>query len=710
MPFPAIFKLGLMALLAVRYRLKFIVLIGCIVVALLAVTFAAGKIYQHLDRDPDRGAIAIEDGALGESYSTPIYLDQGWEPADTLWYYNTTQGSALLPYDLFIALEQADSDTLFRDDHNMDRYRYLPQKPTFFNPDGLPVGFAKENYQGKDYMGFTCAACHTGQINYKGKAIRIDGGPAMADMTGFLAGLEKALVAARDEPSKQERVVERALSQNNDYSTPREVIDDLDRWAEQIRTYNTVNHSHVDYGYARLDAFGRIYNRVLQHVLNRDQLAKLLLRATGPTGELLLTRAEVEQVLEGVDPTLIDDEAFNRIVTRLQSSESGLPGLSQRDMLRLRNQIFNEPNAPVSYPFLWDITHSDYVQWNGLANNAELGPLGRNVGEVIGVFAQLDWEVKEPGFSLSGYLTGQKNKRERIAFESSIDLVNLQRLEAHLGHLQSPEWPEEILGAIDRERAARGQRLYARYCQSCHQVVQPDAWDRLVVAKMTDIEQLGTDPAAARNGVEYKGKAGNFKNTYQKTAVGPLVLEETAPVVQILTSVTKGAVSTPDADKNPLRRGLDWLYTLGLSLFENDIEYSVKAGNYRPDTTARPYDSLLAYKGRSLNGIWATAPYLHNGSVPTLYDLLLPKKRKGDPEEGEYRPDHFQVGSREFDPVKVGFKTEGYEGFRFTTGRRGDDNGGHEYAAGRTPQPNGEVLPALSAEQRKDLLEYLKTL
>ena len=34
----------------------------------------------------------------------------------------------------------------------------------------------------------------------------------------------------------------------------------------------------------------------------------------------------------------------------------------------------------------WDITHSDYVQWNGLANNAGAGPLGRNAGEVIGVF------------------------------------------------------------------------------------------------------------------------------------------------------------------------------------------------------------------------------------------------------------------------------------------------------------------------------------
>ena len=35
-------------------------------------------------------------------------------------------------------------------------------------------------------------------------------------------------------------------------------------------------------------------------------------------------------------------------------------------------------------------------------------------------------------------------------------------------------------------------------------------------------------------------------------------------------------------------------------------------------------DDLLAYKARPLTGIWATAPYLHDGSVPTLYDLLLP--------------------------------------------------------------------------------------
>lgn len=710
MPLPHLLRLAVFILMAARYRLKLLAAIAAGVVVLLGITFISGKVYQHLDRDPDRGAIALENGAFGESYETPIYLEQGWSAADTLWYYNTTQGSALLPYDLFLALEQANSEELFRSDHNMDRYRYLPQKPTFFNPHGLPVGFAKDNYQGKDYVGFTCAACHTGQVNYQGQAIRIDGGPAMADMVGFLHGLEAALTAARDIPAKQERVIDRVLAEDNDYDKREAVIEDITHWADQIQMYNTINHSHIDYGYARLDAFGRIYNRVLRHVVNREQLRELLLTAVKPNDQLMLTEAQVDRVLEGLDPALIDDRDFTQVVQRLQSTEDGLPGLSQRDMLRLRDQLLNEPDAPVSYPFLWDITHADYVQWNGLAGNAELGPLGRNVGEVIGVFAKLDWQVKEPGFSLSAWLTGQDNKQERIEFTSSVDLINLQRLEAHLGRLTSPDWPQEILGEFDLEKVALGRRLYARHCQSCHQIIDPKAWDRVAISNMTDIDLLGTDPRMARNSVNNKGYSGNFKDTYQRTSVGPLVLEGRAPVIQILTSVTKGAVSTPDADKSWFRRRLDWLYVMGLSWFENDVKYSVKSGNYRPDTTSRPYDSLLAYKGRPLNGIWATAPYLHNGSVPTLYDLLLPSRRDGDPEDGEYRPEQFEVGSREFDPVKVGFRTEGYEGFTQTTHRLGDKNTGHEYGARTIRLPNGDERRALTEEERWALVEYLKTL
>ena len=111
-----------------------------------------------------------------------------------------------------------------------------------------------------------------------------------------------------------------------------------------------------------------------------------------------------------------------------------------------------------------------------------------------------------------------------------------------------------------------------------------------------------------------------------------------------------------------------------------------------------------------MNGIWATPPYLHNGSVPTLYDLLLPVKRDDDPEAGEYRPNTFYVGLREFNPKRVGYEYNDNKGFLFDTGQAGNLHTGHEYAAGRTPQPSGEILPALTQKERWQLVEYLKTL
>src|SRR3546814_15064121 len=107
----------------------------------------------------------------------------------------------------------------------------------------------------------------------------------------------------------------------------------------------------------------------------------------------------------------------------------------------------NSPNAPVSYPFLWDATRSDFVQWNGVASNALLGPLGRNTGEVIGVFAILDWHEDRgifadlKRFNLSAWLSGQSSKQRVISFQSSAALFNLRRLEAHPHQPVSPRWP-----------------------------------------------------------------------------------------------------------------------------------------------------------------------------------------------------------------------------------------------------------------------------
>jgi hypothetical protein len=105
--------------------------------------------------------------------------------------------------------------------------------------------------------------------------------------------------------------------------------------------------------------------------------------------------------------------------------------------------------------------------------------------------------------------------------------------------------------------------------------------------------------------------------------------------------------------------------------------------------TAEPYGP---YAARPLYGIWAAAPYLHNGSVPTLYDLLLP------PAE---RPVTFALGGRDYDPVKLGFVVgttcEPGVDCLVDTRRTGDGNGGHIWGTN------------LSEPDRMALLEYLKS-
>ncbi len=117
----------------------------------------------------------------------------------------------------------------------------------------------------------------------------------------------------------------------------------------------------------------------------------------------------------------------------------------------------------------------------------------------------------------------------------------------------------------------------------------------------------------------------------------------------------------------------------------------------------RHFRKTNGYANMPLDGIWLRAPYLHNGSVPTLRDLLAP------PED---RPDLFYRGYDVFDPEKVGFvsglerirELEGLsaEGVRrryflFDTAERGNRNGGHTYG---TRLPSGE---------KAALVEYMKT-
>jgi hypothetical protein len=635
--------------------------------------------YKFIDNDPLRGASTVSTDIFGDKFDKVVYLDQGWTPVDSLWFYNTTQGSNLMPYDFFIALEQDKSTEPFRSPENMNRYRYLPQKATRGNPDALPVGMVADTYLGKRYMGFTCAGCHSSQVNYNGVGIRIDGGPGAADMDAFMHGLENSLVATRDDAAKRARFVTAVLAKKN-YKNAEEVEKDLKTYVLRIQSYNYFNKTTSPYGYARLDAFGRIYNRVLEHVMNPETLREILTRA--------VPREQVNELVENLKPVL-NAESRDRLLERMALLPDPIPA-------QLRDAAFPSPNAPVSYPFLWDIPQHDYVQWNGIGANAGVGPIGRNTGEVIGVFATLDWAQK-PGWSIFSVIGGQGFGPTYIDFQSSINLHNLRQLEDRLVSLQSPLWNDAVAKAnlppIDVERLKRGEPLFNKHCAKCHAEIDRTSESRRVVAQMSSVEnEVKTDPKMAYNSVDATGYSGILRNLYSNAGVGNVLLDTRAPVAAILTTATTNVVATPNGEKWWFTRVADWAVELIGGYSDNQIKSSVKSGNYTPDTTAKPYESLRSYKGRSLNGIWATAPYLHNGSVPTLYDLLLPPAQ---------RPKTFMVGSRELDPKKVGFKhgANEYAGFLFDTSLTSNSNLGHDYGSGE-----------MTDQDRWDLVEYLKSL
>jgi len=93
------------------------------------------------------------------------------------------------------------------------------------------------------------------------------------------------------------------------------------------------------------------------------------------------------------------------------------------------------------------------------------------------------------------------------------------------------------------------------------------------------------------------------------------------------------------------------------------------------------------YWAASMAGVWARSPYLHNGSIRTMQELLT------SPAE---RPKSFHRGSRDYDVMEMGYTDSG--SYLFETSGPGNSNSGHDYGT------------TLTADLKRDLIEYLKTL
>jgi len=236
--------------------------------------------------------------------------------------------------------------------------------------------------------------------------------------------------------------------------------------------------------------------------------------------------------------------------------------------------------------------------------------------------------------------------------------------------LRPPNWPGSILGEIDEPLANAGQALFDRNCANCHQVlkrtdlksrvkVQVSLFDGTGKSNSTG-EKLpppGTDPWMACNAYDYSSQSGVLEGFPSAYFAGDHI-PKTAHLSDLLTVTVAGSLFGKKSVviKEAVATAASEFFRIPRPPVIAGSPAFVAANKLRsPEKVARLKRCLtqssasLGYASRPLNGILATAPYLHNGSVPTLYDLLLPP---------ENRPREFYVGTRQFDPERVGYVTD----------------------------------------------------
>ncbi len=599
-----------------------------------------------LSSTPFGMAMLASPGQVTKGTGSPVpqssvkFLPQGWSSGTSERFHYAPQGSELVPYYWFLNLTEPDGVTLLKNDLRQFGVLYDNWTPGVknHNPDYLPIGFARQEESRtlggiteKHWLGFTCAACHTGALIPKPSSnaskqgrIIIDGAPAKFDVATFLTKLQASIQATNDDPARLRALAEKAFKAGDGKSVA-EIEARFQNYTRQMNKIFPLYLPPNPSGPGRLDCFGAIINRVCVYDIKSPQ----------------------------APPAKLD--------------------------------------APVDFPFIWYTDRQDQIQWFGqLPNTTWLDRLARNAGEVSGVFAQV---VVKPKASLSGY-------------PSSVDVAGLGRIDGYVSSLTSPKW-SDVFPAPNHAAVLRGKDLFKRTCQAggCHQDLAPK-YHIGKVAPTPLLPDLNTD----ENNTKLIHTALSETGILQETPLGGPVTSP-LPGTQLVGYVVAGELI---GEKGTVLQAyleylLDQLFHVApgsasksqVAAAKKQVKaeitqrvmasYSMTAKTkLPPNLTAIPFDPTTAgYESRSMNGIWATAPYLHNGSIPNLYELLWPEAREAT----------FYVGSLVYDPVKVGYVSDASGGgVLFDTTAPGNSNKGHIYGS------------TLTDNQKYDLLAYLKSM
>ncbi len=685
---------------------------------------------------------------------------QGWTKEDRDRFYHHPQGSAQvmlaqLRYSWFVNLEMASGRERFAAPQNMARYGFLTdidQRPDpKWNPGNLPVGFTKYYDQrvGAELLDFTCSLCHTGELHFQGTAVRVLGGQAMHAITDmkpgqFQAEMMAALLATYLNPVKFARFAHNVIDTTIPPGQEKEF--DYDAAKKKLRrefgatirvllanAWTDLKHGNypVFEGYGRTDATQRIANTVFGRHISPDNYRP----ATAPVSY----------------PQLWDISKFNWVQWEGYASQPMARNVNESLGVGARLDLFDELGAPLPM----------HLRYQTSIEPDRLHAIERTVAKLQApawpeeLFGRIDMAKARKGralfdvncrhchgphvdpadLSVVGEWISYSNDARTsssVRFKSTYDCSEPGACDDKGRCLIADTCPQRVTCELSRPAdPATGKRpapieLSAQQClnlQNPQRVATIDGKPVFRLDEFGNVVDLACDPGNPRDPAGCAGQpdhvpewqlsllplrdigtdrnaALNFaNNTYDASRLG-----WNAQQLRELC-LSEADIRSINPKKLSAVMGLNLMsLSIARSYFRDhkpSPEQLMKYMGYGILDFPRVEAARLQnYKSRPLHGIWATPPFLHNGSVRTIYQMISPR---------EERESWYWSGTKEYDPVDLGYRSLGVPGaVRFDTSVTGNANVGHEFRQGC--QKNGVIGRYLEPHERREIMEYLKVM
>ncbi len=680
------------------------------------------------------------------------YLNRGWQESARETYYHTPQGTSMpqgagdkaLRYRWFLNLEQPLSEALFADEQFLQRFRFLADPS---HPDDLPVGFNRRYSAsvGEDVLDISCAACHTGQLHYRkeGKryALRVDGGQAMHAFTDLQRGsfgptLISALAETWANPLKFKRFADKVLADGGDRTALHRQLGATVKAFLTIKQNNPLAHLYpTREGFGRTDALGRIANTVFGEHLSDANLQVSSAPVSYPylwniwkfnwvqyNGSVAqpLSRNVGEALGVGADIRLLNAEGGPLPPAERLRSSVNIAGLEKIE------RALQQLPAPT-----WPDDIFGPVDQSKAAHGAQL-------------FQRHCLECHGPHLSSRARQQAEAPLKAGPQEHWLIEVIDVD----HIG-----TDPTEAMSFLSRKYDLSATGITRADIKA---LVNPLLQRKLARDMLMRLRELGADSTLSDEAqAAFTSLAADFPAPDQLADAG----FQPSPVAAIKAVLDQfdlkpSVTLSPDyqayrqlgcghqCQVNALWYDLDYAQAgfanllasidpanitegLGLNIINLLIKQRYYEDNHLTDAEQACLEGfgildlpqqIVGYKPRPLAGVWTTPPFLHNGSVPTIYQMLVPAAE---------RDKTFFVGPRDYDPVNLGYETAQppggeHDGFWFDTSLTGNHNTGHSFQAtpaqwqaylsnpSANPLPKGVIGPLLSDEERYALLEYLK--